>query len=144
MAGPQSCAVISVEVFIEQQEILPMRIGLEFLRSSVHRPPARGISQKDPGQSIGNFPGYLEQVHQVARTGGTLNLEAVAVIQEIRQQSADEHRVYRHPNGTSPVGVATVHACVGFGGKIVDAVLLTFDRNNIRMLRMKAGKRPYS
>ena len=63
VAGPKAGAVVSVEVLVEQNVILPVRIGLEFLRASVNRPPARLIAQEDPGQPIGNFPGYLEQIH---------------------------------------------------------------------------------
>ena len=37
---PQACAVVSVEVFVEQDAILPIRIGLKFLRSSINWPPA--------------------------------------------------------------------------------------------------------
>jgi len=49
VARPQASAVISVKVLVEQDVILPVRIGLEFLRSSVHRPPAGFILQEDSG-----------------------------------------------------------------------------------------------
>src|SRR5271167_5173961 len=75
MTGPEARAVIAVEVLVEQDVILPVGIGLEFLRASVHRPPAGFIPQEDPLQTVGNFPSYLEQVHQLARAGGTLDLE---------------------------------------------------------------------
>jgi hypothetical protein len=62
MAGPQARAVVSVEVFVEQQVILPLRIGLEFLRASVNRPPSSLIPQEDPDQPIGKVPSYFEQI----------------------------------------------------------------------------------
>src|SRR5208283_2145934 len=40
MAGPEARAVIAVEVLVEQDVILPLGIGLEFLRAAVHRPPS--------------------------------------------------------------------------------------------------------
>src|SRR5258708_33399220 len=40
MAGPEARAVVAVEVLVEQDVILPLGIGLEFLRAAVHRPPA--------------------------------------------------------------------------------------------------------
>src|SRR5437867_7544147 len=40
VARTQARAVIPVKVFVEQQIILPVRIGLKFLRPTVHRPPA--------------------------------------------------------------------------------------------------------
>src|SRR4029453_12950647 len=63
VAGSKACAIVTVEIFVEQDVIFPLWIGLKFLRTSVHRPPAGPISQKDPGQPIGDFPCHLEQVH---------------------------------------------------------------------------------
>ena len=120
-----------------------MRIGLEFLRPSVDRPPARLIAEEDPGQSIRNFPGHLEQVHQVARASRTLDLEVIAVIEVERQQGANQQRVHRHPYGTTPVRVSTEHACVRFGRKIVHAVFLAVHIEDIRMVGVVAGERPY-
>jgi hypothetical protein len=56
MARSETSAVISVEIFVEQNVVFPVRIGLKFLCSTVDRSTARPIAQKDPGQSIGNFP----------------------------------------------------------------------------------------
>src|SRR5262249_1612993 len=49
MAGSEARAIVAVEIFVEQDVILPLRIRPKFLPASVHRPPARPISQKDPG-----------------------------------------------------------------------------------------------
>src|SRR4030095_10292559 len=49
VAGSKACAIVTVEIFVEQDVIFPRRVGLKFLRTSVHRPPARPISQKDSG-----------------------------------------------------------------------------------------------
>ena len=49
VAGSKARAIVTVEIFVEQDVIFPLRIGLKFLRASVHGPPARPISQKDPG-----------------------------------------------------------------------------------------------
>ena len=49
VAGSKARAIVTVEIFVEQDVIFPLRIGLKFLRTSVHRPPARSVSQKDPG-----------------------------------------------------------------------------------------------
>src|SRR5215472_3050313 len=65
VAGSQPRPVIPVEVLVEQNVVLPVRIGLEFLGSSVHWTAPRLVSQKNPGQPVGNLPGYLEQIHSV-------------------------------------------------------------------------------
>ena len=59
---------------------LSIEIRLELLRTSVHRPVARFILKENPGQTVGNFLRDLEQVHQLARAGRTLDFEIVAVI----------------------------------------------------------------
>src|SRR5580704_479022 len=112
MASSQAGAVIAVEIFVEQNVILPLRIGLELLRTSKHWPLTRPIPQENPLQSIRYFMGNLEQVHQLARAGRTLDLEVVTVIQIKRQQSADQQRVHRHPYRTAPVRVPSEHAGV--------------------------------
>jgi hypothetical protein len=50
------------DTLIEQDVIFPLRVGLEFLRTSVHWPPAGFIQQEDPGQTVGNFPSYLDGI----------------------------------------------------------------------------------
>src|SRR5262249_54800765 len=81
VAGAKACAIVTVEIFVEEDVIFPLRIGLKFLRPAVYRPPARPVAQKDPGEPMGDVPGHLEQGHDRARTGWTLDFEGVTVIQ---------------------------------------------------------------
>src|SRR5580692_5193169 len=99
-----------MEVFVEKNVILPLRIGLEFLGAAVHRPPPGFIAQKNPSQPVGDFPCHLEQVHRVARASRTLNLEVVAVIKVEGEQGADQQYVHWHPYWPAPVGVSAEHA----------------------------------
>src|SRR4029077_5852919 len=61
VTGAKTRSIVAVKVLIEQNVIVPMRIGLELLRPSIHGTATR-ISQKDPSQPIGDLLGYLEQV----------------------------------------------------------------------------------
>src|SRR5258707_3296739 len=142
MAGSQARAVVAVEVLEEQDVILPLGIGLELLRTSVHWPTAGFIPQEDPFQTIGYLPGYLEQVHQLARAGGTLDLKVVAVVQIELKQRTNEQRIHRHPDWAAPVGVAAEHARVEVSRKVIHAVFLTLDVDDIGMVGMVAGERP--
>src|SRR5262245_4409141 len=143
MAGSKARAIVTVEIFVEQEVIFPLRIVLKFLCTAVHRPPARPISQKDPSEPMGDVPGHLEQVHDLARTGWTLDFESVAVIQIERHQGADQQGVHGHPYRTAPVGVATEHAGVRFCRQIVHPIFLSIHIEEVRMLGMGAGERPY-
>src|SRR6266853_4708495 len=144
MTSSQASAVVPMEVLIEQHVILPVRIGLEFLRPAVNRPPPRFSSQKDSRQPIGNFSPYLKEVHQFARACWAFDLERVAVIQIELHQGSKQQYVHWHPYGPTPVGVPAEHASVRFGRKIVHSVFLATHIENIRMLGMEAGYCPYS
>ena len=89
MARTQSSAVVSMEVFIEEDVIAPMRIALELLRAAVDRALALLIPEKYIGQPIGDLFAHLEEVHHLPRPRGALDLEVVAVVQvEIQQRAA--------------------------------------------------------
>ena len=38
MAGTDTRAIVAMEIFIEQNKVAPVRIGLKFFRAAVHRP----------------------------------------------------------------------------------------------------------
>src|SRR5947209_6516387 len=59
-----ACPIISVEVFVEQQQIAPVRIALEFFYPTVDGSAALGIPQKNTGQAARKFVRHLLQVHQ--------------------------------------------------------------------------------
>src|SRR5262249_1710393 len=63
---PQSCAVIAMEVFMEQNVVAPVRVGLELLGAAVDRPRAFFVTQEDAGEPVGDLLGDLEEVHQLA------------------------------------------------------------------------------
>src|SRR6267142_1940803 len=106
MACPKAGAVVGVEVLVEQNVILPVRILLELLGSTIDGALAALIAEKNARQSLGNFFGNLEQGHVFPRAGGTLDLEVVPVEQVKVQQSADQEYVHRHPDRPAPVGIA--------------------------------------
>ena len=60
MAGAKTGAVISMEVFIEQHQLLPVGICLEFGRAAVHGTPVLAITLEDRGQSFGDFSSHFE------------------------------------------------------------------------------------
>ena len=78
VAGSQPRSVVAVEVFVEQDEVAPVRIFLELLRPSIYRPPAILVAQESARQPALNLFRHLEQRHVPAGTGRTLNLELIA------------------------------------------------------------------
>src|SRR5688572_741630 len=67
MAGSEAGSVVAIEVLVEQKEIPPVRVFLEFLRSSIHGTSAVGIPQKDASQPTRDLLGDLVEGHGSAR-----------------------------------------------------------------------------
>ena len=66
MVRAQAGAVVPVEVLVELHVVAPMRIGLEFVRSTVHRTLALCVPQKNARKAVGNFLADLEQADGTA------------------------------------------------------------------------------
>ncbi len=81
VARTEPCAVVAVEVFVEEDVVAPVRIGLELLRAPIYGSPACHIAREYPGEPCGDFPAHLEKVHLLTRARGTLDGEVVAVIE---------------------------------------------------------------
>src|SRR5580704_616465 len=113
-----------------------MGIFLELFGAPVDRTAAVGIAQENGSQPAGNLAGHFEQGQTVAGAGGAFHLKIVAIELVKIEQAPNEQRIYRHPDRSAPVGVATKHAGVGFGGQILDAVLLLSDLEDKRMIEM--------
>jgi hypothetical protein len=47
VAGTDAGSIIAVEVFIKQNVVSPVGIGLKLLRTSIYRSAARAIAQED-------------------------------------------------------------------------------------------------
>jgi hypothetical protein len=127
VAGAEPRPVVTLEVFIEEDQIAPVRIVLELGRPSVHRPPSVGVGQERTGQPAGEFSGHFEQRHVLPRTGRTLNLEVIAVEAVQVQERPDQQGIDGHPDGAPPVGVTAEHPGIRFARQVLDLVFLTTD-----------------
>jgi hypothetical protein len=54
-AGP----VVTVEIFVEQDQIAPVRVLLELPGSAIHRTPAILVSQEDAREAARDLLGHL-------------------------------------------------------------------------------------
>src|SRR5258705_3920445 len=85
MACADPSAIVAVEILIEENAVLPERIVLEFLVAAEYRSPSVLVAHKDPDQPLSNLARPLEQVHPVARAGGTLHFKVVPVVEIERE-----------------------------------------------------------
>lgn len=139
MAGTKARTVVAVEVLVEQNVVAPVRVVLEFGRSSIDRPFSLLIAEEDAGQSVLDFLRHLEQVHQFAGTGWAFDLEAIAIVQVVLQQRPDDDGIHRHPHRATPIGVAAEHAAVRFGRQVIHTVFLPAGIENERVPGMELG-----
>ena len=136
MVGPQSGAIVAVEVFVELKIVAPVRVLVRFIRTAVDRPTPILASQEDAGQATRELFCDLIEIHLPAGTRRTLHDEVVAVVGVVLQQCANNERVHRHPNGPAPVRVATEHARVRFPWQIRYAIFLLPNAENKGMFGM--------
>src|SRR3974390_119374 len=118
MACANSGAVVAVEVFIEENQISPVRVLLEFLGFTENRPHSV-LARKNTDQTVREFGADLLQVHKLTGASGTFDFEIGPDIAIPAIESVDQHEVHGEPDRTAPVGVASKHSGRGFGWVIV-------------------------
>src|SRR5215831_4717004 len=66
VTGAQAGPVVAMEVLVEEHEIAPMRILLEFSGATVNRPPSLAVSQEDSCEPSAQILRHLIQRHQMS------------------------------------------------------------------------------
>src|SRR5262249_57838305 len=76
---PNAGAVVAVEVLEEENQIAPVRVGLEFFRAAVDGPSTMLVLQEDARKAHFDLFSDLEEGHHPARAGRALHQERGAV-----------------------------------------------------------------
>src|SRR5574341_87759 len=66
VAGADPGPVVAVEVLVEEDQVLPVGVGLELLCAPVDRPPAVGPLHEDARQAAGQLGRDVPQGHPLA------------------------------------------------------------------------------
>src|SRR5262245_17727827 len=94
-----------MEVLIKQDQVAPVRIGLEFFAVSVHWTATGGISEKQLDEPVGEVGRHLPEIGRVAgpRRKGKLEI----VTQEIMMllQRLDDEVVQGKPHRAAPIRI---------------------------------------
>src|SRR5215475_12999737 len=106
MAGAEAGPVVAVEIFVEQDEVFPVRIGPEDLEPSVHGAPAVGSGEEDADQAAREVGGDVPQGHEAPGPGGVLDLELAPEEGVEALERLDDEEVHGKPDGPPPVRVA--------------------------------------
>src|SRR5262249_28776296 len=134
VTGAEAGAVVAVEVLVEQEQVSPVWIRLEFPGAPVRGTGALLVTQERTHETLGDFSSNLEQVHALAGARRALHREVVAIKRVQIQEPADDEHVHREPDGSPPVRVAAEETARGLGRLVVDAVDVAADREGVRVL----------
>src|SRR5215471_8016604 len=67
VACSNSRAVITMKVFMELNEVAPVRIALKFARAAVEWPAPRVISEENPDKPAREIGCYFPEIRQMSR-----------------------------------------------------------------------------
>src|SRR5438876_6455646 len=98
MAGAAAAAGFAVEIFVEKNEIAPVRIVRVFPNLAMTRARALLVRQKDAPKPACQFTRYLLECRHVSGTGRALDFERFAIKQVITFERCDDQKVDREPN----------------------------------------------
>src|SRR5262245_48392747 len=112
MAGAKPRAVVSVEIFEEQNQISPVFIALKLFDRAVDRSAPGSTAHEKMDQSPRQLLADIPQIHHFSRPCRVFDLEIVAVtiVSEelvILLQRFDDQEVDREPDRPAPVRVAS-------------------------------------
>src|SRR6266566_9078520 len=134
MAGADATAIVSMKILVEENQILPVRIMLELVRSSMNRPQSVLIAQEGsretPRDLLRNFP----EREEVPRPCRAFDLVFLAEIVVELLEGFDDQKVYRKPDRAPPVGIAAEQARARFSRLIFEAVLGRAESKHIRVV----------
>src|SRR5436309_5234648 len=137
MARADARAVVAVEVFVQPDEVPPVRIGLELGDASVDRPSPIRSAQENTGQASGELSRYVPEGRALTRSGRALDLKAGAVEVVELLEGLDQQVVDGKPDRSAPVGISAEEARARFCRFVVHAVFVAIDDQPVRMVPME-------
>src|SRR5215510_3828415 len=134
MARAYPTAVVAVKVFVEEDEILPVRIVLELAGCAVNRTRPICIAEEDRPQPARNLLGNLPQSQEFPRTCRALHFVILAKIVVELLKRLDNQEVHWKPDRTAPVRISAKQARARLAGFVVQTMLCPTNTQHIRMV----------
>src|ERR1700687_1827969 len=125
MAGAEAGAVVAMKIFVEKDEVAPVRIALKAVGAAGYGPAATRIAKKNMNKPPGDFRSYLPEIGFGAGIGRAVHFEIFAVVVVIFLQRFDEEIVHRKPDGPAPVRIPSKEARRGFRRLVGDAIRIS-------------------
>ena len=99
VGGAGTAAGVAVEVLVEGQQVVPIRVGLEEAGVAEDRAAAAGVVEEDRDETAGEVVGQDSQGDLASRAGGVLDADVVAEEPGIPVQRLDDQVVDRNQIG---------------------------------------------
>src|ERR1700691_4718736 len=122
MIRAESRARIAMEIFVEQNQIAPMWIGLKYLAVAEHGPSALFGAQENVRQSPRKLRRNFPQSHPLARASRAIDRERVAEIVMKFLQRFDKQKIHRKPYRSAPIGIAAECAGHALARLVADSI----------------------
>src|SRR3954469_23885762 len=102
MTRAASRAVVAMKIFMEQQTIAPVWIGVHSGVIAEYGAPSVLIARVNADKPLLQFRSDLGQCHHAARAGRAFDLEVIAEIPIENLQTFDHQIIERHPDRATP------------------------------------------
>jgi len=110
VGGADTTAGVAMEVLVEGQQVVPVRMGLEEADIAEDRAAATGVVEEDRNETVGELVGQDGQGHLAPGAGGVLDQDVITEEPGIPAQCLDDEVIDREPDRAAPVGVAAEQA----------------------------------
>ena len=136
VGGAHTTARIAIEVFAEQDQILPIRICCITPFSPVAGPMTVLVGEKEIHQPACDVFRNFDQAVLLSAARWILQFVVVPIDQRIALQGVEEKHVHWEPDGAAPVAVAAKHTAVSLCRRVLygEALLPKFHLKGVRKM----------
>src|SRR5690348_4271860 len=132
MACAQPRSIVPVKIFIEQNQIAPVRVRLKNVRPAVNRTPPVLPSKKNTRQPPRNLRRRFPKRHLPPGKRRKFNRELLAIIKVEALQRLNQQKIRRKPHWPAPVRISSKERRRGFCRFVIHNVLMPIQRQNKR------------
>src|SRR5262245_52095964 len=120
VGGTYPSPIVTVEVLVEEQTVVPGGVVLEPLVAAEDRPEAVLVVQEDRDQAVGQVVRDIVEREPAPTAGRVLHGVVLSERAVVAAESPDEQKVDWQPDRASPVGVAAEQVGLRLGRLVAD------------------------
>src|ERR1700752_497665 len=142
--GADPTAVVAMEVFVEEDMVAKVWIGLQPRMITVTGASACPVQEKNAIEPQRKLIGDLVERQEGSRARGAFDFEVITVVVMKLLQRLDDEKVDRKPYGAAPVGIATEYRGVRFPRLVAYAEVHAVNVVTVRLISVHARHRAHS